>query len=117
LDTSANQSIRPGGARAVLYVGTEQNVGYAVGFDASQSKGTNPLGQVDSFGIESYAWDFADGTSPQSSAYLPTITHTLAMEGDHFVHVPIYYDVSYGTDITIEGQLVTPPLRGNSPSQ
>ncbi len=67
-------------AHAVLYVASEQNVGYAVSFDASQSKGTNPLGKVDIFGIKTYTWDFADGTPQQSSAYLPTLSHTFILE-------------------------------------
>ena len=38
----------------------------------------------------------------------------MAIAGNHFTHVPVYYEMTYGTDITIEGQHVTPPFRGNA---
>ncbi len=64
-------------------------MGYAVCFDASQSKGMNPLGKVDIFGIRIYTWDFADGTPRQSSAYLPTLTHTFTKSGTYAVTLTV----------------------------
>ena len=41
----------------------------------------------------------------------------MALAGNHFTHVPVYYEIVYGTGITIEGQPVTLPFRRNARAQ
>ena len=38
----------------------------------------------------------------------------MAIEKNRFEQVAVPYQVSYGTDITIEGRTVTPPFQGSS---
>lgn len=49
----------------------------------------NPLGEVDIFGIKTYTWKFGDGAPDESSAYLPTATHTFAKPGAYTVTLTV----------------------------
>ena len=73
------------GTQAVLYVSPKQDVGYLVCLDGSQSRGMNPMGTNDIYGIRNYRWQFGDGTPEQSSEYLPTVTHTFNKAGTYAI--------------------------------
>ncbi len=78
-----------GQAQALIIAGAKQNVGYLVGLDGSQSKGMNPFGQVDVYGVKHYAWNFGDGTADQASEYLTTVTHVFAAAGTYKVGLTV----------------------------
>ena len=75
---------------AVIYVGNQQNTGYVISIDGSQSTGRNPMGRYgDIFGINSYNWDFGDGSNTQSGNYLNTVTHVYDAPGTYTIRLEV----------------------------
>jgi hypothetical protein len=71
------------GVEAVITVGPNQQTGYPVCFGGSDSRGINPWGAADRFGIEWFTWDFGDSSTVISGEYLNTVRHTYSAPGEY----------------------------------
>jgi hypothetical protein len=75
---------------AVIHVGSQQQVGYTVCIDGSQSTGRNPMGtDGDIFGIRTYTWNFGDGSPEVSGEYFGMITHVYNSAGTYNVMLKV----------------------------
>lgn len=105
---------------AKIFVGSQQNVGYTVSIDGSQSTGRNPMGDDgDIFGIKTYTWDFGDGSEIQSGDYLNTISHIYDQPGMYTIDLTVtdYFGNSVFTSTEINvGTLPKITVSGNSDS-
>jgi parallel beta-helix repeat protein len=103
---------------AVIHAGSQQNVGYTISIDCSQSTGRNPMGvEGDIFGIKTYTWDFGDGSEEQSGDYFNTITHVYDAPGAYTIHLEItdYFGESAEATTTITvGTLPVAMVSGNN---
>jgi chitodextrinase len=72
---------------AVMNAGSQQQTGYPVEFDASDSHGASTYGVSD--GIRNQSWDFGDGTPVQTGEYLTTVTHAFANPGTYTVRLTV----------------------------
>ncbi|MCK4731306.1 MAG: PKD domain-containing protein [Methanophagales archaeon] len=75
---------------AIIHVGSQQQVGYTVCFDGSQSTGRNPMGtDGDIFGIRTHTWIFGDGSPEKSGEYFGTVTHVYNTPGTYTVTLTV----------------------------
>ena len=76
-------------ATATIYVGAQQQAGYAVYMDGSQSIGRNPNGLDDIFGIREYSWDFGDGSEEEFGEFLNTASHVYNSPGSYTIKLTV----------------------------
>lgn len=74
---------------AVLYAGRQQNVGYTVCLDGSDSYGGSGNRFTEKDEIVNFIWDFGDGTKKESGEYLNTHTHVYTTPGTYTVTLKV----------------------------
>jgi hypothetical protein len=104
---------------AVLHVGSEQNVGYTVSVDGSESYGNSddPFTVKDQ--IVDFHWDFGDGSPSENGELLNTHTHVFTEPGTYTITLTVtdVAGVSHSTSAQVHvGVLPKVTVSGNTTS-
>jgi PKD repeat protein len=91
---------------AILYVGTQQNVGYTFCVDGSDSHSASTDHFTNKDEITTFIWDFGDGTPVEQGEYLNTHTHSYTQYGTYTITLTVV-DKNGLTDIATTQVIVT----------
>jgi PKD repeat protein len=104
---------------AILHVGNDQNVGYTISVDGSESygDGDDPFTVRDE--IVDFAWDFGDGSVPENGEYLNTHAHVFTEPGTYTITLTVtdLHGVSNSSSAIVKvGTLPKVTVSGNTTS-